>query len=298
MRGRDGPSHGHRAHLRIAARHEAVHRRAVGVDRVAGPRGGCRSRRARRAIDDGRGADVRGGGRPRRARVEHRGAGPDQAAARRGSAVAAQGALRRQRLRPLRSGQAVSRRAAPALGARLLLARRRRARVAGSIAVRRRAGARRTHRGGRRAFHPGARGTPGCERRARAGRVRRRLVLPVARTPAAGQRRSVRFTPERRARARAAAACIRSRARYGRRLRDAAQARCRRRLAHGPVVPARRAVVSDARRLADGLPVAARLAAVGGRGRLPVRARGRSDRAAPAAAVACGPAPAISASGS
>ncbi len=72
VRGRVRPPHGHRAHLRIAARDEALHRRAVGVDRLARPRGRCGPGRARRAADHGRRADVRGRGRSGRARVEHR----------------------------------------------------------------------------------------------------------------------------------------------------------------------------------------------------------------------------------
>ena len=46
------------ADSRRSARHQAVHRRAMGADRGAGPSGRCRSEGRRRAPDDGRRADV------------------------------------------------------------------------------------------------------------------------------------------------------------------------------------------------------------------------------------------------
>ena len=104
-----------------------------------GQRGRSRARRSGCQVDDGRGADVRVGGRSRRRRMEHVGARADEAAARGRSALADAQALRRGRLRPLRSGQVVSGRAAAALGARLLLAARWRAGVARRVVVCRRA---------------------------------------------------------------------------------------------------------------------------------------------------------------
>ena len=76
-----------RADRRVAARHQAVHRRAVGGDSRVRARGRRRPRRRRRASDDGRRADVRVDRRSRRRRVEHRRARADQARARRRSAA-------------------------------------------------------------------------------------------------------------------------------------------------------------------------------------------------------------------
>ena len=84
--------------------------------------------RMRRAPDDGRRADVRLDRRPRRRRVEHRARSARPSAGSRPTLLApAARPLRRRRLPALRPGQVVSRRAAAALGARLLLAPRRRA---------------------------------------------------------------------------------------------------------------------------------------------------------------------------
>ena len=129
-----------RAHPRVAARDQALHRRAVGA----------RSSRLGHAVDadlsahgraahHGRRADVRLRRRPRRRRVEHR---PRSARPSAGSRRELLHRLRKhygaERLRPLRPGQVVSGRAAAALGARLLLAPRRRADVERRRAVRRR----------------------------------------------------------------------------------------------------------------------------------------------------------------
>ena len=87
-------------------------------------------------------------------------------------------------------------------------------------------------------------------RRARAARLRRRLVLPLARAPAAGQRRSLRCTARRRDGARAAAARLLARTRRHRWLCVAAREehrQARAALANRTVVPARRAHVSDRR---------------------------------------------------
>ena len=134
---------------------------------------------------------------PRRARVEHRGArARPSGCAPRICLAAARQRFGAERLRPFRPGQVVSGRAAAALGARLLLARRRRAGVARSRAVRRRtASPTATTAADAERFIQRARGAPRRDRRARAGRLRGRLVLPVARAPAAGQRRSVRRAP-------------------------------------------------------------------------------------------------------
>ena len=104
-----------------------------------GQRGRSRSRRSGCQVDDGWRADVRVGGRSRRRRMEHVGARADEAAARGRSALADAQTLRRGRLRAFRSGQVVSGRAAAAVGARLLLAARRRAVVARCVVVCRRA---------------------------------------------------------------------------------------------------------------------------------------------------------------
>ena len=112
--------------------------------------------------------------------------------------------------------------------------------------------------------------------------LRGRLVLPLARAPAAGQRRSVRRAARRRAGARPPAPRLHAGSRRGRRLRaaDSARRRTGRIVGDGPVVPARRAAVSVSRRLADGTSAAARLAAVGCSGRPPDDRGARSVRAA------------------
>ena len=73
------PDDGQRV-LRGSARHQAVHRGAVGARSTrSGDEVDAALRRRRRAADDGRRADVRVDRRPGRRRVEHRGAGPAQA---------------------------------------------------------------------------------------------------------------------------------------------------------------------------------------------------------------------------
>ena len=191
--------------------------------------------------------------------------GPDQAAARRRPALAAAPHFGAGRLRALRPGQVVSRRTAAALGARLLLAQRRRAGVAGRVALRRRAanygfGARDAER-----FLRALAATLGVAGHARPARVRGRLVLPLARAPPAGERRS------RSTRAWTTSSSASGCARVFTQGLDAvvgyalplARRATSSGLAHGTVASARRAHVSDARRLADGLSPAARFAAVG-----------------------------------
>ncbi len=100
-------------------------------------------------------------------RVEDRGARADQEGARLRPAAPPETALRPQRLHPCGAGQVVSGRAAAAMGARLLLADRRR-----SLVVRRVAGGRRgtpggTHARRRRTLHPCPDRRTGHHRRAR-----------------------------------------------------------------------------------------------------------------------------------
>jgi hypothetical protein len=118
------------AHPRGPARHQALHRRAMGRHRVPRPHRGRRTGRQRRAPDHGRRAHLRLHRRHGRRRVEHRRTRPDQEAARRRPAVPPQASVRPRRHAAHRSGQVVSRRAVAALGAGLLLAQGRRARLA------------------------------------------------------------------------------------------------------------------------------------------------------------------------
>ena len=101
--------------------------------------------------------------------------------------------------------------------------------------------------------------------------LRGRLLLPVARAPAAGQRRSARFAPRRRARARRACAASSTQGLdepVGYALPLAVDERQPDALALDALVPARRPLLPDPRRLAARLSPAARLAAVGARRRL------------------------------
>ena len=129
------------------------------------------------------------------------------------SAAAAGPLLRSRRAAALRPGQVVSRRAAAALGTGLLLAQGRRADLEQSGADRgRRNRLQRQSESGptvHPAFGPAA-GSAG--RRHRAG-LRRRLVLHVERTAAAGQCRSAEVEPRGRTRAEAAGADFRARPR-------------------------------------------------------------------------------------
>ena len=81
--------------------------------------------------------------------------------------------------------------------------------------------------GRRRALHHRARRAAGRDRRPRAGGLRRRLVLPLARTEAAGERGSLRRAPRRRTGARPLAPRLHARSRRRRRLRPADSARGR-----------------------------------------------------------------------
>ena len=212
------------ARVRIAARDEAVHGIAMG--RRAGARHAgrrCAGGR-RRAAHAGRRADLRVDRRSRRRRVEHRRARPDQARLCDRTRAAAARRIRRWRVPAFRAGQVVSGRAIAALGVVDLLACRRPAGVARPVAVRRRARAVRLYDRRREALHRRAGRTAEPDRRIHPARLRGRLVLPVARTPAAGQRRSVRLEARRRARTRAAAQGVRAAARQRGRLRAAGQA--------------------------------------------------------------------------
>ena len=260
------------AHLGSAARHQALHRRAVGSRST---RSATRSTRdlaaARRAPDDGRRADVRLDRRPRRRRVEHRRRmGPTKRRLRRRAAVdRLRDALRAAGPAALRPGQVVSGRAAAALGAELLLAHGRRAGLARPGADRRR-GARLRRRRRRRA-----------QRFLHALAERARRSMPQHVFPAyedacyylwRERRLPVNVDPFdsqlddalERARLRG---CSTQGLDARRRLRAAARraTAARHALAERAVVPARRALLPDPRRFADGLPAAARLAAVGAR---------------------------------
>ena len=128
VRGRVRPRDDRAAHPRIAARHQAVHRRAVAGDRRARPPRRSRSSRAGDvrltmggeptfvSIDDMDGAEWNIAALGPRKRELAGDADPASAAA-----------VRARRPAALRPGQVVSRRIAAALGARLLLAPRRRA---------------------------------------------------------------------------------------------------------------------------------------------------------------------------
>ena len=120
------------AHPRDAARHQALHRGAVGDDRSRSATRSTPTSARRRAADDGRRADVRLDRRHATATEWNTAAlGPDQAAAgRRAAPPACASASRPAAAAALRPGQVVSRRAAAALGARLLLAQGRRADLA------------------------------------------------------------------------------------------------------------------------------------------------------------------------
>jgi hypothetical protein len=72
VRGRVRATTWRHAHLGIAARHQAVHRGAVAGDAALGDAGRRATGGRRRAPDDGRRADLRLDRRPRRRRMEHR----------------------------------------------------------------------------------------------------------------------------------------------------------------------------------------------------------------------------------
>ena len=110
------------------------------------------------------------------------------------------------RLPALRPGQVVPGRAAAALGADHLLARRRPALLARPVAVRRRArGRTATPRDDAQAFIGALTRRLGLDPKYVQPGLRGHLVLPVARAPAAGERRPLRLAARRRDGARAAA---------------------------------------------------------------------------------------------
>ena len=156
-------------------------------------------------------------------RVEHRRAGAGQARGGRSTAAPAAHALRAGRRASPRPGEVVPGRAAAALGVLLLFPPRRRADLARARPVREgRADARRGRRRGRRGFILALARRLGVEPDTRAARLRGRLLLPVARAPAAAQRRRAGQPAGRRDGAGAAGARVRRRAGRGRRLRAAA----------------------------------------------------------------------------
>ena len=227
-------------------------------------------------------------------RMEHRRARPDQARLRHRAGAQAARRIRPGRLPAFRPGQVVPGRAAAALGAVDLLARRRPAGLARPRALRRRARADALHQRRRAALHRTRWPRKlGLTDKFIAARLRGRLLLPVARAPPAGQRRPVRLASSTtRWSACACAACSTQKldAVVGYVLPLQAATRTRRaggpELDDRPLVPARRAHVPDPRRFADGLPPAAGLAALGQQGRLPVPDRARPVRAARRAAAA------------
>ena len=196
-RGRVRAHHADRTRMGSPARHQAIYRRAVAHDRDTRPSHRRRSGKARRAPDHGRRADLRGDGRSRWRRVEHRRARPDQAQAGRRAIPQAARQVRAAWHGAFRPGQVVSGRAVAALVAQLFLAPRRRAAVERSIAACRRAQARQGRYGSGRALS--ARCGQGAGRAARpcVPRLRGQLLLPVARTAAANQRRSARLQARR-----------------------------------------------------------------------------------------------------
>jgi transglutaminase-like putative cysteine protease len=125
----------------------------------------------------------------------------------------------------LRPGQVVPRRAAAALGPVHLLARRRRAVLAQSRAVRRRARAAREHRGRCAALRRRARAPPRHRGHDAPGGLRGHLLLPLARASPSRQRRPVRRPARRRARAQPPASRVLAGARCAGRLRAAAAPR-------------------------------------------------------------------------
>ena len=181
--------------------------------------------------------------------------------------------VRRRRLAALRPGQVVPRRATAALGADHRLARRRPAVLATTLRCSpTRRDTTRPHRRRRQGLHARADArASGWTRSHVQPALRGHLVLPVARAPAAGQRRSIRCQARRRTRARPACAAS---SRRGSTPPSAICCRCsacgptrgRPALGQRPVVPARRTALPAARRFADGVAPAAGFAAVG-RGR-------------------------------
>src|SRR5258708_10153452 len=209
--------------------------------------------------------------------MEHRCAWADQARLRGRADGQTARALRRERLPAYRAGQMVSGRAVAALGDVAVLARGRRAVLARSVALRRRARPRPLHGRRRTAVHPASGGQTVARYEDDPARLRGHVLLPVARAQAAGERRSVRNEARRRTGTRAAAARVRCGAFQRDGLRDAARAlgpyaAAGAEVGQRPVVLPRRADVPDSGRFADGLPAAARIAAVGVVERLSVAA--------------------------
>ena len=205
------------ARARGSAGHQALFRRAVGGDTGDRAAGRPRSRPAGRPPDAGRGAHVRVRRRHGRPGVESHGAVAEEARAGRDAAAPARCPLRRRRVPAFGAGQVVSGRAAPPLGARRLVARRRQAAVARYGADRRHARARQRRFRRRAALRDGTRGAAGPGFRARDHGVRGCAEAPGGGGRAAAERGSAggRSHPAGRARAPGAPAAARTRSAGG-----------------------------------------------------------------------------------
>ena len=259
------------AHLGGAARHAAVHRRAVGARST---------RSASRSTPTCAASDVRltQGGEPTFVSIDDREGGEwNTEAMGPTKRVLSAELMERLRahygaggLRALRPGQVVSGRAAAALVAQPVLAQGRRADL---DATRRCSPDERDDHGatdgaGARVPATGWRRASGVDRRHVFAGLRGHLATTSGASASCRQRRPARRAP-RRPRS-SASACARSSTRgldepVGYVLPIARDERRAAALALGALVPARRALLPDPGRFADGLPPAARLAAVGAR---------------------------------
>src|SRR5687767_7246257 len=195
--------------------------------------------------------------------MEHRRARTHEAEARNGALREAARAVCAERARPLRAGQVVSGRAAPALGPQSLLATRWRAALAKARAPGGRSEAERRERRDRRRVPSRRREAARLRCEVRLSGVRGRRLLPLAREPPSDQRRSERREARRSSRARATEASLRHGARRTGRVRPARRAQERREgTSHRPVALPRWKVFPRAGRFAARPAPAARVASV------------------------------------